>query len=114
MEKFLSCVESAVLILKFCAICLIGDVGWGIAWYVNGMLIPEITLERGKTYTFIIEGGNDPENSARSHPFYITDDPEGGYLYKTAAERKVTTSSVIFLCNVCYSLVLVYIFSFLA
>lgn len=25
-----------------------GKVGWGIAWYINGLLIPEITLQRGK------------------------------------------------------------------
>lgn len=24
-----------------------GKVGWGIAWYINGLLIPEITLQRG-------------------------------------------------------------------
>ncbi|KFM72403.1 Protein Skeletor, isoforms D/E, partial [Stegodyphus mimosarum] len=65
-----------------------GDVGWGIAWYINGVLIPEITVERGKTYTFIVEGGHDVENPARTHPLYITDDPEGGFEYKTAAEKK--------------------------
>ncbi|GFS78254.1 hypothetical protein NPIL_520601 [Nephila pilipes] len=63
-------------------------VGWGLAWYINGVLVPEITLERGQTYTFVIEGGNDPENPARTHPFYITDDPEGGYEHKTVAEKK--------------------------
>ncbi|GBL86000.1 Protein Skeletor, isoforms D/E [Araneus ventricosus] len=65
-----------------------GLVGWGIAWYVNGILIPELTLERGQTYTFVVEGGNDPENPARTHPFYITDDPEGGFEHKTPAEKK--------------------------
>lgn len=29
----------------------------GIAWYINGKLVPEIHVERGKTYTFIVEGG---------------------------------------------------------
>ncbi|KAF8773852.1 Protein Skeletor like protein [Argiope bruennichi] len=65
-----------------------GLVGWGIAWYINGILIPELTLERGQTYTFVVEGGNDPENPARTHPFYITDDPEGGFDHKTSAEKK--------------------------
>ncbi|GIX68217.1 hypothetical protein CEXT_170361 [Caerostris extrusa] len=46
-----------------------GVVGWGIAWYINGLLVPELTLERGQTYTFVVEGGNDPENPARTHPF---------------------------------------------
>ena len=44
---------------------------------------------RGKTYTFVVEGGHDPERPARFHPFYITDDPEGGYDHKTPAERSV-------------------------
>ncbi|CAN7999777.1 unnamed protein product, partial [Ixodes pacificus] len=66
-----------------------GHVGWGIAWYVNGLLIPELWVERGKTYTFIVEGGNDPENSAKNHPLYITSDPGGGYEHKSTADRKV-------------------------
>lgn len=64
-----------------------GKVGWGIAWYINGLLIPELVVQRGKTYTFIVEGGNDPNHSARRHPFYITDNPEGGYDYRTDEER---------------------------
>ncbi|XP_071540414.1 protein Skeletor, isoforms B/C-like isoform X1 [Panulirus ornatus] len=64
-----------------------GHVGWGISWYVNGLLIPEIYVVRGKTYTFVVEGGYDPEHPARYHPFYISDDPEGGYEFKTPAER---------------------------
>ncbi|XP_018392554.1 PREDICTED: protein Skeletor, isoforms B/C-like [Cyphomyrmex costatus] len=55
-----------------------GTPSWGIAWYINDLLIPEITVERGKTYTFIVEGGNDPTNPAKYHPFYITDSSEGG------------------------------------
>ncbi|KAJ8942165.1 hypothetical protein NQ318_002555 [Aromia moschata] len=65
-----------------------GHVGWGISWYINGLLIPEINVVRGKTYTFVVEGGVDPEFSAKYHPFYITDDPVGGYEYKTPEERK--------------------------
>ncbi|XP_068237883.1 protein Skeletor, isoforms B/C isoform X1 [Palaemon carinicauda] len=64
-----------------------GHVGWGIAWYINGLLIPEINVVRGKTYTFVVEGGFDSEHPARYHPFYITDDSEGGYEFKTPAER---------------------------
>ncbi|KAL0276587.1 UNVERIFIED_CONTAM: hypothetical protein PYX00_004134 [Menopon gallinae] len=64
-----------------------GHVGWGISWYINGLLIPEINVVRGRTYTFIVEGGLDPEIPARYHPFYITDDPVGGYEYKTPEER---------------------------
>ena len=68
-----------------------GHVGWGIAWYINGLLIPEIHVVRGKTYTFVIEGGQDPSQPAAYHPFYITDDPEGGYEFMTnERKRKVT------------------------
>ena len=62
--------------------------GWGIAWYINGLMIPEIHVVRGKTYTFVIEGGNDPDQTAAYHPFYITDDPEGGYEFKTKEQRR--------------------------
>lgn len=66
-----------------------GHVGWGISWYINGLLIPEIYLVRGKTYTFVVEGGLDPDVPAKYHPFYITDDPIGGYEYKTDEEKEV-------------------------
>ncbi|KAF0294155.1 Protein Skeletor, isoforms B/C [Amphibalanus amphitrite] len=67
-----------------------GRVGWGIAWYINGLLVPEINVVRGQTYTFVVEGGLDPERSAKYHPFYITDDPEGGYEFKSDTEKKVS------------------------
>ncbi|KAJ6639396.1 Protein Skeletor, isoforms D/E [Pseudolycoriella hygida] len=66
-----------------------GHVGWGISWYINGLLIPEINVVRGKTYTFVVEGGNDPDTPAKYHPFYITDDPVGGFEYKTEEEKVV-------------------------
>lgn len=53
------------------------------------MLIPEINVVRGKTYTFVVEGGNNKTNPANYHPFYITDDPIGGYENKNDAEREV-------------------------
>ena len=67
-----------------------GRVGWGVAWYVNGLLVPEINVVRGRTYTFVVEGGGDPNRPAKFHPFYITDDPEGGYQFKTPQERAVS------------------------
>nr|XP_033323000.1 protein Skeletor, isoforms B/C isoform X1 [Megalopta genalis]XP_033323001.1 protein Skeletor, isoforms B/C isoform X2 [Megalopta genalis]XP_033323002.1 protein Skeletor, isoforms B/C isoform X1 [Megalopta genalis]XP_033323003.1 protein Skeletor, isoforms B/C isoform X1 [Megalopta genalis]XP_033323005.1 protein Skeletor, isoforms B/C isoform X1 [Megalopta genalis]XP_033323006.1 protein Skeletor, isoforms B/C isoform X1 [Megalopta genalis]XP_033323007.1 protein Skeletor, isoforms B/C isoform len=60
---------------------------WGIAWYINDLLIPELTVERGKNYTFIVEGGKDPTNIASYHPFYITDSKEGGYDQKSNTEK---------------------------
>ncbi|XP_005182952.1 protein Skeletor, isoforms B/C isoform X1 [Musca domestica] len=65
-----------------------GHVGWGISWYINGLLIPEIHVVRGKTYTFVVEGGNNPDIPAKYHPFYITDDPVGGYEHKREEEKK--------------------------
>ncbi|KAH9632954.1 hypothetical protein HF086_002776 [Spodoptera exigua] len=44
---------------------LTGHPSWGIAWYINDQLIPEIYVERGKTYTFFVEGGDDRTNPAK-------------------------------------------------
>lgn len=38
---------------------------WGIAWWVNDLLIPEVYVERGQTYYFTVEGGKNPANQAR-------------------------------------------------
>ncbi|XP_048505189.1 protein Skeletor, isoforms B/C isoform X2 [Athalia rosae] len=65
-----------------------GQPSWGIAWYINDLLIPEIYVERGQTYTFTVEGGMDSTNPARYHPFYITDDPEGGYGQRSSSEQE--------------------------
>lgn len=67
-----------------------GHVGWGISWYINGLLIPEIHVVRGKTYTFVVEGGIDSDIPAKYHPFYITDDSIGGYEHKREEEKKVS------------------------
>lgn len=42
-----------------------GQPSWGIAWYINDLLIPELTVERGQTYTFVVEGGEDSTQPAR-------------------------------------------------
>lgn len=70
-----------------------GHVGWGISWYINGLLIPEINVVRGKTYTFVVEGGHDSEIPAQYHPFYITDDSVGGYEHKTEEEKAVINTN---------------------
>ena len=67
-----------------------GRAGWGISWYINGTLIPELVVERGKTYTFIIEGGNDTNDLSNFHPFYISDSIGGGRLQNTEEERAVS------------------------
>jgi hypothetical protein len=71
-----------------------GNQGWGVSWFINGLLIPEVTVVRGQTYTFVVEGGQDPDRPSRYHPFYITDDPEGGYEFKTPAERSVSPTEM--------------------
>ena len=71
----------------------IGRAGWGISWYINGTLIPELVVERGRTYTFIIEGGNDSTDLSNYHPFYITDSISGGRLQNTEEERAVSLPS---------------------
>ncbi|XP_050357466.1 protein Skeletor, isoforms B/C isoform X1 [Nymphalis io] len=65
-----------------------GHPSWGIAWYINDLLIPEIYVERGKTYTFLVEGGDDRTNPAKFHPFYISDSSEGGFGQKKEEEQR--------------------------
>uniref|UniRef100_A0A8D8Q2Y6 Protein Skeletor, isoforms D/E n=1 Tax=Cacopsylla melanoneura TaxID=428564 RepID=A0A8D8Q2Y6_9HEMI len=65
-----------------------GYPSWGHAWYINDLLIPELYVERGQKYTFVVEGGDDPTKSSRYHPFYITDSPEGGYGQRTESEQR--------------------------
>lgn len=65
-----------------------GRQGWGVAWYINGLLIPELVLQRGVTYTFLVEGGNEENNPTRRHPMYLTSSDEGGFEFKSPAERR--------------------------
>ncbi|XP_072177827.1 protein Skeletor, isoforms B/C-like [Diadema setosum] len=67
-----------------------GRIGWGIAWYINDYLIPELVVERGRTYTFLVHGGNDSTFSANYHPFYITDSEDGGYEQLSPEVQQVT------------------------
>ncbi|KAF6210117.1 hypothetical protein GE061_015873 [Apolygus lucorum] len=65
-----------------------GITPWGICYYINDLIIPEIYVVRGKTYTFTVETGNDPTNPARYHPFYITDNMDGGFGQDSEAEQR--------------------------
>ena len=58
----------------------LGQPSWGIAWYINGILIPELVVERGSTYTFIVEGGDNPSAESAYHPLYITDSITGSRI----------------------------------
>lgn len=64
-----------------------GIQSWGIAFYVNGRLIPELILQRGIEYEFDVYTGMDESNNAKYHPVYITTDPEGGFGQKTPQEQ---------------------------
>lgn len=67
---------------------LTGRPSWGVAWYINGLMAPELVLERGQSYKFVVEGGNDKTSTTRRHPLYLTDSPEGGFDFKTDEERQ--------------------------
>ena len=67
--------------------CYAGEAGWGISYFIDGELIPELVVERGRTYTFVIETGEDPEILAEYHPFYITDSISGGRMLLNQQEK---------------------------
>jgi hypothetical protein len=60
----------------------------GLVWYMNGLMSPVLYVKRGRSYVFRVEGGNNPNNAFTYHPLYITNDPSGGYVKLTDAERK--------------------------
>lgn len=51
---------------------LTGMANPGYAWYIQGYLAPELYMQRGVTYSFKVEGGNNPHNVETYHPFLIT------------------------------------------
>ena len=74
-----------------------GQPGWGIAWYINNTIVPELVVERGRTYTFLIRGGNVSSDDANYHPFYITDSMNGGRLLNTPQQRMV--NKILYNCH---------------
>ncbi|XP_048522667.1 protein Skeletor, isoforms B/C isoform X2 [Dendroctonus ponderosae] len=52
---------------------------WGTCYYINDLLIPELFVERGQTYRFVVETGESQTNPARFHPLYISDSSIGGF-----------------------------------
>lgn len=71
-----------------------GGPSWGFAWYMSptgssgqDVLIPAIAVERGKTYTFTVQGGRESDSEEAHHPLYITDSPAGGYAVSSPEER---------------------------
>ncbi|OTF82519.1 hypothetical protein BLA29_013286, partial [Euroglyphus maynei] len=65
-----------------------GQASPNLVWYMNGLLAPILYVKRGRTYTFRVEGGNNPQQPELYNPLYITNDPHGGYTELTEIERK--------------------------
>nr|XP_046920523.1 protein Skeletor, isoforms B/C-like [Dermatophagoides farinae] len=65
-----------------------GQASPNLVWYINGLLAPILYVKRGRTYTFRVEGGNNPQQAELYNPLYITNDPHGGYTELTEIERK--------------------------
>ncbi|XP_017490872.1 PREDICTED: protein Skeletor, isoforms B/C-like, partial [Rhagoletis zephyria] len=65
-----------------------GQASPALVWYINGLLAPLIFVKRGRTYTFRVEGGNNPSIGGLYNPLYITTDPAGGFTEQSEAERK--------------------------
>ncbi|KAJ8970089.1 hypothetical protein NQ314_001400, partial [Rhamnusium bicolor] len=56
-----------------------GHASTALAWYINGLLAPELWLRRGLSYVFKVYGGNNPHSAEYYHPIIITDEPHGGF-----------------------------------
>ena len=81
------CLNTSIYILQNEGI---GKKDGGTALYANGLLTPDIYLERGSRYTFLIEtGAGDIGNYEDFHPIYITSDSSGGHQLKSDLEAKV-------------------------
>ena len=65
-----------------------GKASPSLVWYINGLLAPVLYAKRGRTYTFLVEGGSNPAIGGLYNPLYITTDPDGGYAEQTINERK--------------------------
>ena len=92
IEKNGSCDQKNVITQIFQSsyyfISTLGPTTDGTALYINGLLAPELTLQRGKEYTFVVETGLGTDPKGTFHPFYITDDVFGGRQIKAELEAK--------------------------
>ena len=55
--------------------------------YINGILAPDMTLQRGKEYTFVVETGLGSDPDQTFHPLYITSDPIGNIQNHNVMEQ---------------------------
>lgn len=59
--------------------------------FQSDILIPLVEIRRGTTYTFLVNGGDDPTSAAQHHPFYLTDSLVGGYTQISPSDRAAET-----------------------
>ena len=64
----------------------------GSAFFVNGLLAPELYLEREKDYVFVVETGLGTDAEGTFHPLYFTSDNLGGFQAKSEYEASVSDS----------------------
>jgi hypothetical protein len=57
-------------------------------------MAPDIYLERGRTYSFVVETGLGSDPDQTFHPVYITSDPTGGHQLKSDFEAKVSQAEI--------------------
>jgi len=67
----------------------------GMAWYVNGLLLPVLGVSRGATYTFRVNGGDDRGRPAEYHPLYITTDAGGGFGSQIPSKQESLRGSTL-------------------
>ena len=90
MTSYLRCTS------EFTGFCSLSGLGTeGAAFYVNGLLTPDIYLQHGVNYTFVIETGLG-RNDAQFHPMYVTTDSEGGFQTKTDYQKMVNVRFCVF------------------
>ncbi|KAI6661622.1 Protein Skeletor, isoforms D/E-like [Oopsacas minuta] len=64
-----------------------GKIGLDVAWYLNGLLIPEVYIKRGSKVVFFVNGGNNETIESQNHPLYITSSKEGAlYAHPRSSE----------------------------
>ena len=62
-----------------------------VCWWINGKIMPEIYVYRGRTYFFRVQGGDGYQHVALNNPLYITDHRDGGYGQKSDYEKERET-----------------------
>lgn len=69
----------------------------GVAYAIDGEVGKVITLERGKTYEFLLQGSVEDGPNGGTHPFYVgqTAEGQGGDEYSEGVENAKSTSGTV-------------------